>query len=290
MSDATGKVIPRGKPDLRRVTICAADCVHPRLAGRALERSAALCDFGDVILFCDEDVTGDFRTVKIDRLTSIDAYSGFIFNDLVRHIKTDFVLIVQWDGFVIDANAWQDQFLNYDYIGARWPWQKDGLDVGNGGFSLRSSKLLRTLANPRYRIIEDVAEDEMICRLYHHWLTTEDGIRFAPGALADQFAYEREKPDAPTFGFHGLFNMWRHVEDQEMVQIAETFTPGNFMSREFFELFLQYYLFRKFVPLVGLYRIARSHASFADVVANMKRFISDDAMADNVCALCEKYL
>lgn len=278
------------KRSLANVTLCAADCVHPDLAARALERSMAQCAFGDSILFSDTAISGDFRHQHIEKLTSIDAYSEFIFNKLTGYIKTDFVLIVQWDGFVIDSDAWRDEFLDYDYIGARWPWQTDGKDVGNGGFSLRSKKLLDILAAPRYRIIEDVAEDELICRLYHHWLTAEEGIRFAPGDLADDFSYERDKPGRPTFGFHGMFNMWRHVEDDEMLTIAETFSPGNFRSREFYELFLQYYLFRKFVPLVGLYRLARQHSDAELFRKLMKRFVSDEAMVDEICGVCEKHV
>ena len=35
---------------------------------------------------------------------------------LASYIETDFVLIVQYDGFVLHAQAWDDDFLNYDYI------------------------------------------------------------------------------------------------------------------------------------------------------------------------------
>jgi len=59
-------------------------------------------------------------------------------------------LLVQPDGFVINPDKWDNQFFEYDYIGAPWeqvphsyldPWGKPHR-VGNGGFSFRSKKLL----------------------------------------------------------------------------------------------------------------------------------------------------
>ena len=32
---------------------------------------------------------------------------------------TDFVLTIQHDGFILNPDAWRDDFFDYDYIGAR---------------------------------------------------------------------------------------------------------------------------------------------------------------------------
>ena len=42
-------------------------------------------------------------------------------------------------------------FSHCDYIGAQWFWHNDGMRVGNGGFSLRSRKLLTALQDPANR-------------------------------------------------------------------------------------------------------------------------------------------
>jgi hypothetical protein len=115
------------------------------------------------------------------------------------------VLVVQWDGFILDASCWQDRFLEFDYIGATWPQFRDEHDVGNGGFSLRSRRLLEACRDPF--ISSAGIEDVTICRTYRAWLEREHGIRFAPREIAESFAYEREPPQGPTFGFHGVFNM-----------------------------------------------------------------------------------
>ena len=60
-----------------------------------------------------------------------------------RYINTKFCLVTQWDGWVINSQKWNSEFLNYDYIGAIWPDYSSN-QIGNGGFSLRSKKLLRS--------------------------------------------------------------------------------------------------------------------------------------------------
>src|ERR1700687_3454326 len=46
---------------------------------------------------------------------------------------------------LITPAAWREEFLGCDYIGAQWFWHDDAMRVGNGGFSLRSRKLLLAL-------------------------------------------------------------------------------------------------------------------------------------------------
>ena len=102
-------------------------------------------DFGEVIFQSafDSNVTGvGYKKIKP---MVIGEYSKLISGNLTEHIKTQFALVVQHDGFVLNANNWDNNFLNYDYIGAPWlteATQRPDSRVGNGGFSLRSKKLL----------------------------------------------------------------------------------------------------------------------------------------------------
>ena len=45
-----------------------------------------------------------------------------------EYIESDFALVVQDDGHIVNPNNWSDEFLAYDYIGAPWPssrkWNK----------------------------------------------------------------------------------------------------------------------------------------------------------------------
>lgn len=48
--------------------------------------------------------------------------------ELNKYIETDYVLIVQYDGFILNPKAWMDEFLEYDYIGAPW-WYTDNYNI-----------------------------------------------------------------------------------------------------------------------------------------------------------------
>jgi hypothetical protein len=100
--------------------------------------------------------------------------------------------VIQWDGYVVNAEAWDPAFLDCDYIGAKWYWHDPGTRVGNGGFSLRSRKLLAALEDPRIALVD--AEDTTIGRTFRPLLEREHGIRFAT-ALADRFFVRGRLPD-----------------------------------------------------------------------------------------------
>jgi hypothetical protein len=91
--------------------------------------------------------------------------------------------------------------------------------VGNGGFSLRSRKLLQALQDPS--LVMRHPEDLCICHDHRAWLEREHGMRFAPLALARRFAYERLLPEGPTFGFHGLFNLHRVMAPEALHTLVQ---------------------------------------------------------------------
>lgn len=199
---------------LDRVTLVAADCLNPAAALRAIEFSRERCDFADAVLFTDRPVrTAIARVVAVSRFSSRADYSRFMLEGLADHVRSDFVLIVQWDGFVIDPHAWDERFMDYDYVGAPW-WYQDGMNVGNGGFSLRSARLLRATRDARLTEVDP--EDEMICRRHRPMFEARYGIRFAPEALARRFSFERILPGRSTFGFHGAFNVWRALDGRAL--------------------------------------------------------------------------
>jgi hypothetical protein len=221
---------------LSGVTLCAADSLCVPLTERALMLSAARGDFADAMLFSDLPAGAGVSGRTIGRLTSKDDYSAFLLRGLLAHVRTAHVLVVQWDGYVTDPGAWDPGFLAFDYIGARWAWHSPGADVGNGGFSLRSRKLLEALQDPRFAPRAAVAEDELICREWRGALERDFGIVFAPAAVADRFAYENAAPATPTFGFHGVFNLWRHCDDAALVEIAGLLPAQVMRRRDFAKL------------------------------------------------------
>ncbi|HUK05973.1 MAG TPA: DUF5672 family protein [Burkholderiales bacterium] len=199
--------LPGPREPVPRTTLACVDCRHHELAVVALRRSMAQCRFERVQLFTNRKLDlPDIEVVVIPDIASIAGYSRFMVKELGARIDTDFALVVQYDGFVANGKRWRAEFLDYDYVGAPWP---DG-SVGNGGFSLRSKKLLRALQDPR--IAELVPEDAAICKTYRGLLESEYGIRFAPTAVAARFSFETRPPPEPTLGFHGLAHLVRIVD------------------------------------------------------------------------------
>jgi hypothetical protein len=157
-----------------------------------------------VIFFSDHIFESpDYESVQVPKM-NWEQYNEFVCKELWRYITTSHVLLIQHDGFVLDGSVWTDEFLEYDYIGAPWTY-KDGRNVGNGGFSLRSHKLQHILSTDEFIDIY-TPEDEIICRLYRKYLEKKHGIKFAPEELAHKFSFEMHPPQQKTFGFHNKFH------------------------------------------------------------------------------------
>jgi hypothetical protein len=220
------------------VTLCAADCLHPALAARAMEICLDRADFADAVLFADVAVPGRFRSEAIPPIRSLADYSRFCLKALPDRVTTRFVLVVQWDGYIVDPTAWTREFLRYDYIGApgySHPAARDkAWVVGNGGFSLRSRRLLDAVKT--LPAVAGMAEDQAICEVFRGVLEKEHKIRFAPVPLADRFCYQQRTPAGPTFGFHGLHNLHRVEDDDAVVMVAEALTPRERLEVHFFNL------------------------------------------------------
>lgn len=192
---------------LPEVTLCAVTSVNVTATLCAMEACLDQIAFGDCVLLTHADVVPVQPAIRVERiapLRSSAAYSNFMLQHLPDHIHTSHGLVVQWDGHVLDAAHWDAEFLRYDYVGASWPQFADGHDVGNGGFSLRSRRLMEACRDPAFRPIHP--EDVAIGRVNRRWLE-QQGLCFAPRELADRFSAERTGDPATTFGYHGVFNM-----------------------------------------------------------------------------------
>ena len=152
-------------------------------------------------------------------------YNYFVIHKLHEHIDTSHCLLVQPDGFVLFPEKWENSWLDYDYIGAPWPIVKDSYidpfgnhhQVGNGGFSLRSKKLLEvptkvdvpweTNNSDFYKMPPGVVnyhEDGNIC-VHNRHIYEKEGCKFAPIDVAVKFSQENRIPECEgitPFGFH----------------------------------------------------------------------------------------
>ena len=205
------------------MTLACVDTRAPQVALEALKHCIAQVAFARVVLFTDaallRTLPAHIEGVPVS-IRSVDEYSAFMLRGLATHITTPFVMVVQWDGYVLDADAWDPAFLEYDYIGAPFVSDPLGRLVGNGGFSLRSARLLAALQDDS--IIISNPEDTCICHRNRETLEQHFGIRFATADVASRFSYERVAPTGPTFGFHGLFNFHRVMTPEQLHEFLRT--------------------------------------------------------------------
>ena len=190
----------------------------------SLKHCAKFFNFADVKLITHENI--NIPGITVEKCPKLDykGYSEFIIYKLHEHINTDFVLIINWDRFILNPKQWDNKYLDYDYIGALWTHEHNFYDannneslVGNGGFSLRSKKLLEVASKVNIpwepREGKYWHEDAWICVKNKH-LYEENGCKWAPKNLALKFSIEQgKKTKLESFGCHGKFyyNQFKHL-------------------------------------------------------------------------------
>lgn len=201
------------------ITYVVIDTLNHTLSAQALERSHERFPLKNALIFSDKaDHWNGREILKIPEIKSTKDYNSVVFFELPKQLKTDFALFIQYDGFVLSGDLFSEQYLNWDYIGAPWPHYSD-FTVGNGGFSLRSKKLVNSIQ--KYLLPNDLhsAEDVVICRYLRARLEENDDLQFAPEKIAEMFSYEMRRPNFDTFGFHGL----SHLPEVMVGEIEELF-------------------------------------------------------------------
>jgi len=205
MTKTGGSTVEETRLRLPDVTLVAVEGVEIERTLLAADICEAYCAFGGVTIL-SAIPSGDSRVVSVPPM-DLEGYNRFLIKELHRYVATSHALVIQHDGFVLNPAAWSDEFLQYDYVGAPWA-VRNGRAIGNGGFSLRSRRLLETAAAlidvPRYW-----PEDRLLCVRWRDALEAR-GMRFAPEAIADRFSREGNPAHGVAwtgqFGFHSFRN------------------------------------------------------------------------------------
>lgn len=198
------------KPDLSNVTLLLHEHARPAACGRMLGAHLDAMNFGGVHWDAGGRTWQEFINWEI-----WEAY---------LRVFTSHSLTIHLDGYCLHPELWDPAWLEYDYIGAPWPNFAIGLpsqdypaqmlthQVGNGGFCLRTERLMARVAQLPF--VEGMGGDVMTCCL-HRRLLEGEGYRFAPVEVAARFSVEHPVQETPvaTFGFHGprgkpIFPVW----------------------------------------------------------------------------------
>lgn len=201
------------KLQLPTVTLMCIDCLNANRAIKVLERCKEKADFGAVKLITS--IPNEYpQSVKIIPLNSLVAYSIFMLTKIHEYIETENVLIVQRDGWILNPESFNPEWLELDYIGPLFV-QYDR--VGSGGFSLRKKIIMQEVSEwlpfnwdgsqeqaDKVQSLLGMYEDGMICLSPYSKrikiATPEQAADFAHGGNRNP-KYFRERP----FGFHRTF-------------------------------------------------------------------------------------
>lgn len=203
---------------LKDVTLLAisSNRIEPNID--ALKHCMELMNFGSVKFLCHyrpDSLPSNIQWEECMELKSIKDFDYYAFKELGKHIETSHMLMVQDHGYILRPELWDDEWLNFDYIGAPWPERPEFISVstgemvrvGNGGFSLRSKKLLELPKKLNLPLVEDrgYSNDDGLVNSYYRKTFLENGIRYPSVEVAARFSFENEIPENQgilPFGFH----------------------------------------------------------------------------------------
>lgn len=227
---------PHGLPHskFRAVTVLHAPC---NTLAFTLANFAGNLGSGWPIVVFHNDALTEFvkRTQGVDRLlrdgrlhlislerhgfsklpsSSTDGYSKLLTSpSFWRFLNADHALIFQTDSVLCSLSPWTvHDFLQYDYVGAPWQVSYEGVDIGNGGLSLRKvSTMLHITRTFAYDGSEH--EDLYFSQALKKMQDTGKRINLPSVAVASNFAYETGLPPVlASFGVHKLDTIgWRQL-------------------------------------------------------------------------------
>ena len=206
---------------LSEVTLVAVATIDVEKAAMALRYSKIGINFYETILLANYkpwNLSNDIKYKRIKAFNNVGEWGKFIIYDLHYYINSKYIILVHDDGFIVNPLLWDNNFLNYDYIGAPWPAPKDKIsyrtptgkivNVGNS-VSLRSKKILEipTKINlPWEKFHGNLHEDGFLC-VKNRDILIAQGIKFADAKTAYRFSIET-KLDYYDNRFSFAFHKW----------------------------------------------------------------------------------
>ena len=208
------------KKYLENVTLLAYTSHEIPQTIASLQKCQEGLGFAETKLLCHEKPDGLPENILYEfapEINNIDDFNQYVFLELGKHVNTSHVLYVQAHAWILHPELWDDEWLQYDYIGSPWKhmdeayiaWgSKEHVRVGNGGVSLRSKKLLEIPKKHGLPLLQEQnwynEDGNLTC--YYRELMLALGIKYASVEVAARFAYENDVPEnmeiKDFFGYH----------------------------------------------------------------------------------------
>ena len=142
-------------------------------------------------IFYEEDllklnIIGKIHILK-NKFTSNQDYSNLLkTSSFWEKIPEDNLLLFQYDSFCM--GKFNDSFLNYNYLGPRWPHNplnNINISIGNGGTSFRKTRIMEAICKKYQYYNTDYSEDIF----FSNYLYIEK-LYNCNNEIADSFAFE----------------------------------------------------------------------------------------------------
>ena len=218
---------------LPSVTLMIVDCISAERAVEVIKKCTSGVTFGSIKLLTSKE-TDSPHAVKIPPIKNLTEYSEFMLRHSWEYCNTDYMQIVQHDGWILNPEAWEDDWPRYDYIGPLFIGETkiNNNSVGSGGFSFRSRKLMKWVSEnlgvfvPGWGWWGYVHEDGVITKGMKDAIA-KAGFAFAPPDRAAKYAYGGNmamfcpKP----FGFHGFYALRKLDKEYDNLFLPEHLIP-----------------------------------------------------------------
>lgn len=213
--------------NLPNVTLLSIDTVDPLRSIKAMRYSLLQAKFAHAVLVTTPSKFNPSMLKTIGGQGRIDQievqfvepgprsdYERQIVSEMHRWFGSELCLFQEWDSAIVNASAWNPEWMDCDFIGAPWPYDfneigypactKDNC-VGNGGFSLRSMEFcfqtFKRFIDTNQPKEATQLSDAWICRTARPELEKR-GIKFASEDEALKFSCENRFYNG-QFGIHG---------------------------------------------------------------------------------------
>jgi len=214
----------KNKIKIPDVTLLAISSTEEEGSIKSLVKCCEQIEFGNVKFVSHKkpESMPDFITWEYcPQIKSFYDFDCYVFPNIGNHIQTSHMLMVQSHAWIIHAELWDDNWLQYDFIGSPWVERSEFISfstgemvrVGNGGFSLRSKKILDLPQKLNLPVVSDrgYTSDDGLLNSYYRKIFLENGINYPDVHIASRFAFENivsENIDIVPFGFHKFLPPW----------------------------------------------------------------------------------
>ena len=179
------------------------------------------------------------KKIAWKRCHAIDylGYSLFMMHGLYAYIETDYCLVVQDDGWVLNGKNFKPEYYDYDYIGApshcafgdgnlylKFSWTQATEPVKvvqNGGFSLRSKRFLEAcnkhgIMHLNSNEIHGWNEDAQLSAILKPVLQSY-GYKYCPDEIAKYFSIEYVGLGFHEEGFNFDSLLGHHAQTRKLI-------------------------------------------------------------------------